>query len=115
VSKPNRATASPSPSAAGRARRGARDALLYRRHVPREYSDSAIVARRGSWNRTKLNGYDVVRVTVSADGRNAKVEPFVTGFMDAGKNTFWGRPVDVMQMPDGALLVADEQVGRSTA
>jgi glucose/arabinose dehydrogenase len=78
---------------------------------PAEYRDSILVARRGSWNRTKLNGYDVVRVTPSSDGRSAKVEPFLTGFMDASSNKFWGRPVDVLQMPDGAVLVADEQVG----
>ena len=37
--------------------------------------------------------------------------PFVTGFVDKAKNEFWGRPVDVLQMPDGSLLVADEQMG----
>jgi glucose/arabinose dehydrogenase len=78
---------------------------------PAEYRDSAIVARRGSWNRSKLNGYDVVRVTASADGRNAKIEPFITGFMDPATNKFWGRPVDVMQQPDGSMLVSDEQLG----
>ena len=35
----------------------------------------------------------------------------MTGFLDKAKNEFWGRPVDVLQMPDGSLLVADEQVG----
>jgi glucose/arabinose dehydrogenase len=78
---------------------------------PAEYRDTAIVARRGSWNRSKLNGYDVVRVTASADGRNAKIEPFITGFMDPATNKFWGRPVDVMQLPDGSMLVSDEQLG----
>jgi glucose/arabinose dehydrogenase len=78
---------------------------------PAEYRDSILVARRGSWNRTKLSGYDVVRVSVGADGRNPRVEPFLTGFMDAATNKFWGRPVDVMQLPDGSVLVADEQNG----
>ena len=76
-----------------------------------EYKDQAFVARRGSWNRTKLNGYDVLAVKTAPDGKGAKSAPFLTGFMDAKTNTFWGRPVDVMQMPDGALLVADEQMG----
>jgi glucose/arabinose dehydrogenase len=52
-----------------------------------------------------------VRVTPSADGRSAKVDPFLTGFMDPSTNKFWGRPVDVLQMPDGSVLVADEQMG----
>ena len=78
---------------------------------PAEYRESVLVARRGSWNRNKLNGYDVVRVNASADGRNARVTPFLTGFMDASTNRFWGRPVDVLQLPDGSVLVSDEQNG----
>jgi glucose/arabinose dehydrogenase len=68
-------------------------------------------ARKGSWNRSKLFGYDVVKVSADPDGKNAKVTPFMTGFMDAGKNEFWGRPAYLLQMPDGALLVSDEQNG----
>jgi glucose/arabinose dehydrogenase len=78
---------------------------------PAEYRDSILVARHGSWNRMKKNGFDVVRVTVSAEGRNAKVEPFVTGFLDPATDKFWGRPTDVLQMPDGSVLVSDEQNG----
>lgn len=78
---------------------------------PSEYQSAVIVARRGSWNRTIKNGYDVLRINATADGKNPKVTPLVTGFLDKTKNEFWGRPVDVMQMPDGSLLVADEQNG----
>jgi glucose/arabinose dehydrogenase len=78
---------------------------------PAAYKDRAFVARRGSWNRTVKNGYDVVAVSATPDGKNAKVEPFMTGFLDAKTNEFWGRPVYVLQMPDGALLVSDEQNG----
>jgi glucose/arabinose dehydrogenase len=77
---------------------------------PAEYKDVAFVARRGSWNRDKLNGYDVLTVKVGADGK-ATMKPFLVGFMDGHKNTFWGRPVDVLPMPDGSLLVSDEQNG----
>jgi glucose/arabinose dehydrogenase len=78
---------------------------------PSEYRESIFVARRGSWNRTEKNGYDVVTVRANPDGKNAKVTPFMTGFLDKAKNAFWGRPVDVLQMPDGSMLVADEQMG----
>jgi glucose/arabinose dehydrogenase len=78
---------------------------------PSDYQDAVIVARRGSWNRTEKYGYDVVVVRATPDGRNARVQPFMTGFLDKANNSFWGRPVDVMQMPDGALLVADEENG----
>jgi glucose/arabinose dehydrogenase len=78
---------------------------------PNDYRNSILVARHGSWNRRPLTGFDVVRVTVGNDGRNARVEPFLTGFLDAGKDSFWGRPADVMVMPDGAVLVSDDQNG----
>jgi glucose/arabinose dehydrogenase len=78
---------------------------------PKEYQDSIFIARRGSWNRSELFGYDVVNVRATPDGKNAKVIPFMTGFMDPKENKFWGRPADVLQLPDGSLLVSDEQVG----
>jgi len=78
---------------------------------PKDYVNSIFVARRGSWNRSVLFGFDVANVRATADGKNAKVTPFMTGFMDPKENKFWGRPVDVLQLPDGSLLVSDEQVG----
>lgn len=78
---------------------------------PAEYHNALFVARKGSWNRTVKNGYDVVVVRAKANGTNAKVTPFITGFADPAANTFWGRPTYFLQMPDGALLVSDEQTG----
>ena len=78
---------------------------------PKEYQNSIFVARRGSWNRSELFGFDVANVRANADGKNAKVTPFMTGFMDPKENKFWGRPADVLLMPDGALLVSDDQNG----
>jgi glucose/arabinose dehydrogenase len=78
---------------------------------PKEYQNSIFVARRGSWNRSQLFGFDVANVRANADGKNAKVTPFMTGFMDPKANAFWGRPVDVLQLPDGSMLVSDEQNG----
>jgi glucose/arabinose dehydrogenase len=78
---------------------------------PADYREAIFVARRGSWNRTEKMGYDVLTVRATPDGKNAQVTPFMTGFLDKAKNEFWGRPVDVLQIPDGSLLVADEQVG----
>ena len=78
---------------------------------PAEYRNALFVARKGSWNRTVKNGYDIVVVHANADGTNAKVTPFITGFADPKANTFWGRPTYFLQMPDGALLVSDEQTG----
>jgi glucose/arabinose dehydrogenase len=78
---------------------------------PAAYKNAMFVARKGSWNRTKKSGYDVVMVTANADGSNAKTTPFITGFMDERDNSFWGRPAYMLQMKDGSLLVSDEQLG----
>jgi glucose/arabinose dehydrogenase len=78
---------------------------------PPEYRNAALVARKGSWNRTRKIGYDVVAVRADADGSNAQVTPFITGFMDPATQTLWGRPAYLLQLPDGSLLVSDEQLG----
>jgi len=79
---------------------------------PAEYQNTMFIARKGSWNRTKPMGFDVVNVRPSADGKTAKVTRFLTGFQEGGEGyKFWGRPAYVAQMPDGALLVSDEQTG----
>jgi len=80
---------------------------------PAEYRDTMFIARKGSWNRSKPFGFDVVNVRASPDGKNARVTPFMTGFQGgkAGSYDFWGRPAYLLQMPDGSLLVSDEQLG----
>ena len=78
---------------------------------PAEYKNAMFIARKGSWNRDQKSGYDVVMVKADADGKNAKVTPFVTGFKDDAANTFWGRPTYFLQMPDGSMLLSDEQLG----
>jgi glucose/arabinose dehydrogenase len=78
---------------------------------PAEYQNTAFIARKGSWNREKPNGFDVVNVRIGEDGK-AAIQPFMTGFNESKEAyKFWGRPAYVAQMPDGALLVSDEQNG----
>jgi glucose/arabinose dehydrogenase len=76
---------------------------------PKSYQNAAFIARRGSWNREQKFGYDVVVARTS--GGKAKLEPFLTGFLDEKGNAFSGRPTYVHQMKDGSLLVSDEQNG----
>jgi glucose/arabinose dehydrogenase len=78
---------------------------------PAEYKNVAFIARKGSWNRNTKSGYDVVTVKADADGKNAKITPFITGFMDPADQSFWGRPTFFMQLPDGSMLLTDEQLG----
>jgi glucose/arabinose dehydrogenase len=79
---------------------------------PKEYQNTMLIARKGSWNRTVKFGFDVVNVRPGKDGKSAKLTPFMTGFLeDAKAGKFWGRPAYLLQMPDGAVLVSDEQLG----
>ena len=73
---------------------------------PKAYKNAIIVARRGSWNRSKKVGGDVLVVKLNKDGTVKSTEPFITGFLE--DNKYIGRPVDVMQMKDGSLLVSDD-------
>jgi glucose/arabinose dehydrogenase len=78
---------------------------------PAEYQDTMFLVRKGSWNRTKPMGFDVVNVRVGKDGKTT-YKPFATGFNESGESyKFWGRPAYVQQMPDGAMLLSDEQTG----
>jgi glucose/arabinose dehydrogenase len=76
---------------------------------PKSYKNAIIVARHGSWNRSKKFGGDVVVVKLNKDGTVKSTEPFITGFLE--NNSYVGRPVDVMQMKDGSLLVSDDWNG----
>ena len=75
---------------------------------PAEYKNRALIAQRGSWNRTEMSGFRVVMVTVTP-GQAPKQEVFAEGWQ-SGK-AFWGRPVYVTEMKDGSLLVSDDYTG----
>jgi glucose/arabinose dehydrogenase len=76
---------------------------------PKAYKNAIIVARHGSWNRSKKVGGDVLVVKLNKDGTVKSTEPFLTGFLE--NNSYIGRPVDVMQMKDGSVLVSDDWNG----
>jgi glucose/arabinose dehydrogenase len=77
---------------------------------PTEYRNSAFVALHGSINRSKLSGYAVVRVPFRSGRPAGPAEDFLTGFIgrDDDEKEAWGRPVGVLQLPDGSLLVSDD-------
>ena len=77
--------------------------------LPAAYKNQIIMARHGSWNRTKKVGGDVLLVKLNKDGTVKSTEPLITGFVE--DNKYIGRPVDVMQMKDGSLLVSDDWNG----
>src|SRR3954452_911176 len=77
--------------------------------LPKNYKNTIIVARHGSWNRSKKVGGDVVVVKLNKDGTVKSMEPLITGFLE--NNSYIGRPVDVLQMKDGSMLVSDDWNG----
>jgi glucose/arabinose dehydrogenase len=76
---------------------------------PKSYKNAIIVARHGSWNRSRKFGGDVVVVKLNKDGTVKSIEPLITGFLE--DNKYIGRPVDVLQMKDGSILVSDDWNG----
>jgi len=80
---------------------------------PAEYRNNIFMARHGSWNRTVKQGYDVYRVVLDNKGKVVKSEPFLTGFLvdEKADPPMWGRPVDVLVMKDGSMLVSDDYNG----
>jgi glucose/arabinose dehydrogenase len=72
---------------------------------PAAYRNAIFIAEHGSWNRSKKSGYRVVVVKTEGD-KVISHEPFATGWLQDESN--WGRPSDVLVLPDGSLLIADE-------
>jgi len=75
---------------------------------PPEYKNRAFIAQRGSWNRTEMTGFQVMMVTL-APGRAPGYQVFAEGWKQG--STFWGRPVYVLEMKDGSMLISDDYVG----
>jgi glucose/arabinose dehydrogenase len=76
---------------------------------PEKYRGAIFVARHGSWNKTNKIGGDIYVVYLNKDGSVKGQESFMTGFIQ--NNNYVGRPVDVLPMKDGSLLVSDDYEG----
>ena len=74
---------------------------------PSEYTNRLFITQHGSWNRTEKSGYQILVVDVQPDGTVLNQQVFAAGWLQNEKS--WGRPNDVLVMPDGALLVSDDQ------
>ncbi len=75
---------------------------------PEVYRNGIFIAEHGSWNRSVPIGYRVSFVRLE-DSRATGYEPFAEGWLQ-GREA-WGRPSDLLVMPDGALLVSDDRIG----
>jgi glucose/arabinose dehydrogenase len=77
---------------------------------PSQFTDNIFIAEHGSWNRHAYQGGRIERVTVDPDGKHAKQEVFASGWI-TGQRDYFGRPDDILQAPDGSLLVSDDWAG----
>lgn len=74
---------------------------------PEDYNGHAFIAEHGSWNRSKKIGYRISMVRIEKN-EAVSYETFADGWLDDEAQEVWGRPVDVLIMPDGSMLVSDD-------
>lgn len=77
---------------------------------PDNYKGHLFIAEHGSWNRSRKIGYRVMMVKVE-NGKATSYDVFADGWLDEDEQEAWGRPVDVVVMLDGSLLVSDDKAG----
>lgn len=75
---------------------------------PAEYRNQIFIAEHGSWNRSSKIGYRIALVRLRSN-RAIAYETFAEGWLQG--ESVWGRPADLLVMPDGALLVSDDYAG----
>ncbi len=76
---------------------------------PAEYRHQILIAEHGSWNRSQKIGYRISLVRLNGNYEAVSYETFAEGWLQGQEN--WGRPVDLEHLPDGSLLVSDDQKG----
>lgn len=76
---------------------------------PDAFRGSAFVALHGSWNRSPRTGYKIIRVPFRNGQPAGGYDDFVIGWMtDPSSRSVWGRPVDLLVLHDGSLLISDD-------
>jgi glucose/arabinose dehydrogenase len=79
------------------------------KQFPAEYRDGAFLAFHGSSNRAKRVGYSVAFLPFKKGKPAGELKDFLTGWMiSPDSKEVWGRPVAVLQLPDGSLLISDD-------
>lgn len=79
------------------------------RQFPSDYHKQLLVAQHGSWNRTEPQGYQVVLIKFK-DGKAIAEQSLISGWLTPSGNVL-GRPVDILTLPDGSVLISDDQRG----
>ncbi len=77
---------------------------------PSKYKGGIFFAQHGSWNRTVPVGARISFASLKPDGTGGAAEVFAEGWLRQD-GSYAGRPSDVAELPDGSLLVADDDAG----
>ena len=76
---------------------------------PAKYRGGAFLAFHGSWNRSQRVGQSIAFIPFKDGKPNGPIEQFLSGWMLApDKREVWGRPVGLLQMPDGSMLITED-------
>lgn len=78
---------------------------------PEEYRNQILIAEHGSWNRSSKIGYRVSLVRLNGN-EAVSYESFADGWLQQPGEQVLGRPVDIIQMPDGSILVSDDHLNK---
>lgn len=76
------------------------------KQFPEIYKNGIFIALHGSWNRSSKSGYKIMFAKVE-DNKVTNYATFAEGWLNDQNN--WGRPVDIQQLPDGSILISDDQ------
>lgn len=79
-------------------------------NFPQEYDNKVFIAEHGSWNREDPIGYRITTVTLNDEGEGSNYETFISGWLEENGES-WGRPVDVLFLLDGSMLISDDKAG----
>ena len=93
---------------------GAMDFVFYTgKQFPEKYQGGCFIALHGSWNRSQRVGYQIAFIPFKNGRPSAGLEDFVTGWMSSPESIkVWGRPVGLLQLEDGSILITDDAAGK---
>ena len=76
--------------------------------LPENLKNQVLIAEHGSWNRSAKAGHVGYRISVARrlDNGGMSYEPLIDGWLQGSVG--WGRPVDILELPDGSLLISDD-------
>ena len=79
------------------------------KQFPAAYRNGAFLAMHGSWNRAQRVGYKIAFIPFQGGKPSGPEQDFLTGWMIApDSRDVWGRPVGLLILPDGSLLISDD-------